>query len=653
MKPITFSLDQLWKGSLTCNCKSKTFGEAFNCLLSFQGAVDTGGRSFHVQAPHNSVPQTEEPKSPSTDGSPLLSDALESSTLESITSDESGMSSDFQRTLQAARLTAEKAAQFRTTEREILQEHDKAQLDDFPSDRGQMYLRKDTMSGRASSLQSEELVNVSTPSTLSLSVTLSSDLSVTAAVSQTSHSGQPFLDTRRVFPPTSQGWSQYSDVKDATSIAAATSLLSNVKASQGIGFSQPSSANVQQFSVLSSRTEPSSHFSRAVTPPVLSSGLAKNFPDTISAFQPITRSGYSPGYLDFYQQKMEEERQLFEAQRTRVQRHSDLYKKRTPGGLGTEMYQAKGSASNSVPFIGPLPKTSPSLWEQPVRAHTNLGRNIEDTNKENLGFVANSTAFQGQDRLHAISQRLGAFEKSLTTAPYSTVVTSSSYTQKPLFTSGDWSHGSSTEYLSLPHESEGPNARGSIGSTFSTLSELTEMMTRLTSTSDEAESTSSKAQGASGALEVHSFGTHGRRIGQVPERTSIKGPDSSVGLTSFTPLERNVNLRGLSGEGPLASSAVSNLGAKGPLNAALTHVASEKSTSSSGTVEHSLSSQGSHLTRGSDGKQWFVLSRSHTMSSGGGMLEKGGGIPEEGGADNVFSDANEGKSKSVICPGRI
>ena len=41
------------------------------------------------------------------------------------------------------------------------------------------------------------------------------------------------------------------------------------------------------------------------------------------------------------------------------------------------------------------------------------------------------------------------------------------------------------------------------------------------------------------------------------------------------------------------------------------------------------------------------------MSSGGGMLEKGGGIPEEGGADNVFSDANEGKSKSVICPGRI
>lgn len=41
------------------------------------------------------------------------------------------------------------------------------------------------------------------------------------------------------------------------------------------------------------------------------------------------------------------------------------------------------------------------------------------------------------------------------------------------------------------------------------------------------------------------------------------------------------------------------------------------------------------------------------MLFGGGMLEKGGGILEEGGVDNVFFDVNEGKSKFVICLGRI
>ncbi|PFX25843.1 uncharacterized protein LOC111329743 isoform X2 [Stylophora pistillata] len=639
--------------------------DPFLTNTTLEGVEDTEGKSFHVQASHNSVPQTEGPKSPSTGGSPLLSDALESSTLGSVTSDESGMSSDLRRTLQAAHLTAEKAAHFRTTERDILKKPDQGHLDDFPSNGGQMYLGTDTVSGGASSPQSEELVNVSTPSTLSLSVTLSSDLSVTAAASHTSHTGHVLLDTRGVFPPTFQGWSRYSDIRDTTRIAAATSLLNKTKASQGIGFSQPSSASVQQFSVLSSRTEPSTHFSRAVAPPVLSSGLATNIPGTLpsaivtssssiesttpkmSAFQ-HTQSGYSPGYVDFYQQKMEEEQQLFETQRNRVQRHSDLCKKTNPGGLGSDTYQDGGSASKSAPPIKPFTKTSPSLWEKPVRAHTYLGRNTGYTNKENVGFRANSSAFMGQDRLQAISERLGAFEKTMTTAANSAVVTSSSYSQKPLSTSREWSHGSGTEYLSLPHESEGQDARGSIGSTFSTLSELTEMMTRLTSTSDESESTSSKAQGASGALEVHSFSTHGRQVGYVPGRASIKGPGSSISQPSLTTFERNINLRGLSGEGRSASSTVSTLATTAPLNSALTRVAFEKRTTSSGTVEQPLNSQGSRLTRGSDGKQWFVLSRSHTLSSGGGMLEKDGGIPEEGGADNVFSDANEGKSH-LLC----
>ena len=621
------------------------------------GTEDAEQTSFHVRAPHDSAPQAGVPKSPSSEGSPVLSDVLESSALGSVTSDESRMPSEFRRTLEAARTTAEKAAQLRQKERDVLAEPGRVRLEDVPFSSSHAYLERDLSSRSTSSLQSEELVSVSTPSTLSLSVTLSSDLSVTAAMSRTSQSGQGLLDAERVFPFTSQGRSRFSDVTDTSSITAATSLLT--KTSQSLGFSRPSSTSARQFSVLSSRTEPSTRISRALPPTVLSSGVATNFsgkkpsafvPSSASvqsttsavpqasAFQPFTRSGYSPGYLDFYQQKMEEERQLFEAQRSRIRRYSDLYKKTTPEGPGAQTYQATGSVSKNVPPIEPLAKTSPYLWDQHVRVPTNYGRSIGDTNKENLGYMANSTVF-GQDRLRDISQRLGAFEKSLTTAASSTVVPSSSYTHKPLSTS-DWSHGSSTEYMSLPRESAGPNARGSTGSTFSSLSELTEMMTRLTSTSDESESTSSKARGVSGATEAHSFGAR-------EEETGYASGKAAVGQSVFTGLEGNINLRGSSRERFYVPSSVINSGTNEPLDAVHSYVPVEKSTKSSDVME--LPSQGSRWTRGSDGKQWFVLSRSRTLSSGVGILEKDSDAPGEGGADNVFADVNEDKSKFAFC----
>lgn len=261
---------------------------------------------------------------------------------------------------------------------------------------------------------------------------------------------------------------------------------------------------------------------------------------------------------------------------------------------------------------------------------------MEDTNKENQAYMANSTGFRAQDRLLGISHRLGTFEKSLTTGAYSTVVTSSSYASKPLSTS-DWSHGSSTEYMSLPRESAGPATRGSAGSTLSSLSELTEMMTRLTSTSDESDGTSFKAHGVSGAMKGYSSSE--KQVGYTPERTANVGLGLSVGQPSVT---------GSSRDQLYVSRSDASSHVRGPLDAARSYVPMVTGTQSSGAVKPLLNAQGSRWTRGSDGKQWFVLSRSHTLSSGGGILEKDSDAPGEGGVDNVFPDADEGKSKSLF-----
>ena len=68
------------------------------------------------------------------EGSPLMSDVLESSTLSSATSNETeaALPSEFERTLAAARATADRAAEMRQRERDVLQELSRAALEDVP-----------------------------------------------------------------------------------------------------------------------------------------------------------------------------------------------------------------------------------------------------------------------------------------------------------------------------------------------------------------------------------------------------------------------------------------------------------------------------------------------------------------------------------------
>ena len=624
-------------------------------------------RPFHVRALYEQAPQTVVPKGTSQEGSPLLSETLESSTLGSVTSDETEMSSEFRRTLETARVTAEKAAQLRHKERDVLEELGRVPLEDVPFSSDHTHPERDVSSGSASSLQSDGLVNVSTPSTLSLSVTLSSDLSVTAAMSRTTQSGTASRDTDHAYPLTSHIRSRFSDFADTASITAATSLLT--KTTQSVGFSQPLSSSARQFSVLSSGSEPYTRTSSSAPYTVSSSGTKTELsgrnplafvPSSSgsiqpratgvsrpSVFQPSAPSGYSPGYLDYYYQKIEEERQLFEAQRNRIRRYSDLYKKTTPEGPRSQTYQASGSVTGNVPPTEPLVRTSPYVSDHYGRVPTYLGRKLAETNKENQGYIANSTGFRGQDRLQDISQRLSAFEKSITAGTVSTIVTTSSYASKPLSTS-DWSRGSSTEYMSLPRESAGAGARGSAGSTLSSLSELTEMMTRLTSTSEESDVTSLKSRDVSGTIRGQSSGSVVRQAGYAPERAANVGPGSSVGESSLADLQGNINLRGTTRDQLYVPSSVVSSDTRGPPDAPRPYVPMGKSTKSSGPVEPLLSAPGSRWTRGSDGKEWFVLSRSHTLSSGGGILEKDTISPGEVGADGVFPDTDKNKSKSTF-----
>ena len=601
-----------------------------------------------MQAPYDTALPTVVSKSTSREGSPLLSETLESSTLGSVTSDETVITSEFRRTLETARATAEKAAQLRQKERDVLQELGRVPLEDVPFSSDHTLPERDVSSGRASSLQSDEIVTASTPSTLSLSVT--------AAMSRTTQSGSSSRDSDHAYPLTSQIPSRFSDVSDTASITTAISLLT--KTSQNVGFSRPLSSSARQFSALASGSEPYTRTSSALPSTVLSSGVTTEFsgrnPLTLasssgsvqsrttgvsqpSVFQPSsTRSSYSPGYLDYYYQKIEEERQLFEAQRNRIRRYSDLYKKTPPDGPGDQTSQASRSMRKNVPPTGPFVRTTPYVSDQYGRAPSYLERNIEDANKENQGYIANSTGFTGQDGLQDISKRLGVFEKSLTTGTYSTVTTSS-YVSKPLSTS-DWSHGS-TEYMSLPREAARAGATGSAGSTLSSLSELTEMMTRLTSTSDESDVTSLKARDVSGSKEgLPSWGRHKR---------ADAGFGFSVRQSSLTGLEGNINVGGSSRDRLCVPSSAVSSNTKGSLDAARSYVPTGKSTSSSSVLEPHLNAPGSRWTRGSDGKQWFVLSRSRTLSSGGGLLEKGSGIQGEVGVDSVFPDATEQKSKSL------
>jgi len=181
--------------------------------------------------------------------------------------------------------------------------------------------------------------------------------------------------------------------------------------------------------------------------------------------------------------------------------------------------------------------------------------------------------------------------------------------------------------MSLPRESAGLGFAGSAGSTLSSLSELTEMMTRLTSTSDESEDKFPRV-GAPGGQP---------RADHAPEGTSKVGLCLSVGQTPLTSLERDLILRGSSRDRVYVPSSV------GTLDIARS-TSRDTSAKISGPQEPSVKVPGSRWTKGSDGKQWFMLSRSSTLSSVGGVLGKDSIPPAGEGEDNVFPDAREDKS---------
>lgn len=531
------------------------------------------------------------------EGSPLMSDVLESSTLSSATSNETeaALPSEFERTLAAARATADRAAEMRQRERDVLQELSRAALEDVPFS-SHTHSERDASPRSTPTLQSQELVNISTPSTLSLSVTLSSDPSVTAAASHTvtsrfsDHALHSSSQPRRI---------PFPNVGDTASVTATTSLLT--KTSQYLGLSREPSSNIRSFPVLTSGSDVQTRFS-VVTPSSVSSIRAVTEPSRVNplTFAPTSLSGgatavshssasqlaspvYSTGYLDYYKQKIEEERQLFEAQRKRIRRYSDKFKSSSYESPGSQTYKAPVISSTNAPQSEPH-LSSPFL--------SNLGGDDAgvlglDQNKENQGLIANSVGIRGQDRLRDISQRLNTLEKTLTTNSSSIAVTSANYTSKPGSTSG-WSYGSSTEYLSLPRNTAGRHFLGSAGSTLSSLSELTEMMTRLTSTSDESDDKSLRAGARSGPLSVMS---------------------------------------------------------KGPLDVAHSHAPKEPSAEFSSANGPAGILSGSRWTRGSDGKPWYVLSRSSTLPSAG-TLGRDAVLPEMEEEDNVFPEVTGYKSKS-------
>ena len=621
----------------------------------------------------------------SQEGSSFTSEGLESSTLGSVSSDstETELPSVFRRTLAAAQATVDKAAELRQREKHVLEELSRV-AEALPFD-SHTQIGRDSASGSTSSLQSQDLVNISTPSTLSLSVTMPSELSVTAVASHTSQmqTVPNFFDHRPLLTTQSQPSSIVSDIVGVT---ATTSLLT--KPSQQLQLSRPLSSVPQPFPEVSTGSEQvtvpgtgtiAEPFGKDYSAPYSYSGSAlagalgvstiqqssldyssvSNSYVTVApplrntyAFTPSSRTvgipkpsflqqsspSYSPGYLDYYQQKMEEEHQLFEEQRNRIHRYSDLFKKSPQEGLGAQTYLPSGSIlSKTVSPVAPHVKINPYLPDVHVSVPTHLASNVGavglDANKENQGSIANSAGIRGDDRLRDISKRLGTFEKSLVTSVSSTTVTSSSVGSKPLSTS-EWSYGSSkTDYMLLPQEMADVGSLGSAGSTLSELSELTEMMTRLTSTSDESEGKSLKG-GTTGSHQLASY---------VPEKTTETVLTSSVGQSLFTVPQGDVISNGPAREPVYAPSSVR------PIDVTRSYTPMSTGTSLSSTVkEPTLKIPSTRWTRGSDGKQWFVLSRSSTLSSAGGLLGKESvALPEEG-EDAVFADIRGDRSKSLF-----
>lgn len=602
----------------------------------------------------------------SRESSPLISEALESSTTGSLTSEETErrLPSEFQRTLAAAQATADKAAELRQREKVVLKELSRV---------------AENVPFSIHTHPERDSPSVSTPSTLSLSVTLSSELSTTSTMSQTSQT-RPTRFFARPFPFASPHQSPFADVGNTGTIKAVSSMVP--KSSQQLGFSrtpsstaftQPSpffpaisyqapqvsgdshstlhvrrtihedskspltsfpfdgsvkgnvtgvsqSSAVQQTDAQYLITS-SSHTTAATplesTPTYASISRPAGVPRSSGILQQSS-TDYSPGYVDFYQQKIEEERQLFEDQRNRIHRYSDLPNKPDEAPR-PKTYLASQS---NVPSVEPYNESTSHVPELHRRVPAYLEKSMEATglerNKENHSHIANSGMLTRKDRLYNISKRLDAFEKPPTTSVNSTALPSIGFAPKPASTSELRFGSSRAQYMSMPPETIGLGSVGSAGSPLSSLSELTEMITKLTSTSDE-----------SGENSIKSTSVRSQPLESIAlERNTKTGSDGQLSFSG--------SLAGLPGR-DLARSSLNGPSPVDPLDIPRSYTPTNTVTNLANSQAPMVSVPGPRWTRGSDGQPWYVLSRSSTLSSVGGLVVKDN-TPLHGYAeDDVFS----------------
>ena len=377
----------------------------------------------------------------------------------------------------------------------------------------------------------------------------------------------------------------YSDIADTARITAAPSLLA--RTSQNLGLFRTSSSSARTFTALPSGSKLDTRLSRGgvsmdrsgdlgIASSILasSSETAPQISRVSFPSQP-SRLTYTPDYLDYYRQKIQEERQLFEAQRNRIRqrqneqvnRYSDLLNKKTSPAGGPQPYQTMVDVTDSGPPV--VPHWRPSLGS--------IVKN--DGNKENQGNLANSTGFHGQEQLENLSRRLDSFEKSLSRGDDSdgshtslrsgnafqrlpSSVSTSSYSSKPSSTSGLSYASTGTDYVSLPRGAARADIQGSTGSTLSSLSELTKMITRLTSTSEdttEAEENNSSAYAVAGQSIGHNaLNNTLRRSAYGPQNVSSESNQSSrvpQGQPSNVPssVTTSADLRGAADDGAFRS----------------------------------------------------------------------------------------------------
>ncbi|KAK2573477.1 Centrosomal protein of 295 kDa [Acropora cervicornis] len=641
----TRSLEPGLDNSQTDSLVDSSASRMHHDMASSQGEL-LGTKAIHsVGQPHAILDHSDSAQ----ESSPLMSEALNSSTVGSVTSDETErqLPSEFKQTLADAQATADKAAQLSQREKNVLDElHQVAENDPFCSH----------------ALPERDSPSVSTPSTLSLSVTMPSELSLTSAVSQTSQT-MPVRFFTHPFSFASQRQPPFTDIGNAGTTKSVTSL--HTKTSPKFGFSRPlASVTVSQhasyFPTVSYQTAQTSGGSPSA---LHVSGSTDNSRSSLASYQPaqgigsgvsqqpeqssasyftdsgsratvatplgdnavynsVTRSGgvskssavlqqsslgYSPGYIDYYQKMIEEERQLFEEQRNRIQHYSDLLK--NPQEVpGAQTHLASQTIS----------KYDPSELNSGLPTY--LGKSSEGVgaeNKENHGYVANSDELMRQDRLLNVSKRLDAFEKSLSTSVSSRAGTSVSFVSKPL-SKDEGSFGSSeARYSSFPPKTIGLGSLGSAGSTLSSLSELTEMITKLTSSSDETEESSLKE----------------KAVGDPQSKRIALETNTKTGLGSDSQCSFSWPARDFIQGGP----AVSSLYNPSQLSFSPTNAVTNLAYSQAPIV----SVPRTRWTRGSDGKPWYVLSRSSTLSSVGGLFTRDNISTLGNTEDNVFTGSGK------------